>query len=211
MHSRRRRQDIAGLQPGVTTGPVADPASQLEHQGGSSCDVPGAQAQLEEAVEGATGRPAQVERCGTSSPQVFEMRQCTDENGHITRDSILASKGETGGNDGGGWIPLPQRRQPFTIEGRSQAPLDSELDVQPRPDHNANLGLSILEQRHRHADDRQCAREVRGSIERVDGPARTGRRAAPLLGQDGDPRCTLEENFNDGILTGVVGVGDVVT
>jgi len=89
--------------------------------------------------------------------------------------------------------------------------LDCELDIQPRPDHNANLGVSAFEQRHRNADDRHRPSEVRGSVEWVDGPPCTGGCAAPLLGQDGDPRCPPEENFHDGILAGVVGAGDVVT
>jgi hypothetical protein len=70
--------------------------------------------------------------------------------------------------------------------------------------------VPAVEQRHRYADHGQRPSEVPGPVEGVDCPPRTGQCAATLLGQDRDLRRAPEENFDDGIFTGVIGIGDIV-
>jgi len=60
---------IAGIQIIFLAGEIADQAAGLDHQQAAGRDVPGIQADLEEAVGAARRQPGQVQRGGTGTAQ----------------------------------------------------------------------------------------------------------------------------------------------
>src|SRR5207302_133194 len=98
VHGRWRREDVARSEPGLVIAlPVGHDAAGRPHDRAARGHVPRAEPQLEESVEHAFGRPAQVETRGTGAAEVLEPPQGRRERALVTFEEIFAPKGKTRG------------------------------------------------------------------------------------------------------------------
>ena len=108
VHARWTGEDVPGSQPGVVVRiPIGDYAAGLANDQCTGADVPRSEVKLEEAVEHAFGRPAQVETGGSDPPQILEALEGGVERGAVSRKEVLTPERESGCDDGPRFFSLP--------------------------------------------------------------------------------------------------------
>src|SRR5436305_15028308 len=213
LHPRPPSDDVAGAEEILRAVEIGDPASGLTDEENDGRDVPGGEAELEEAVVDPGGGIGEVERRGAAAADGLDAEERLAEGGEVEIEGRMGAEGIAGGEE----RPLEpaQCRNPHrpTIPGRPGARRGGE-DVFPlRVVDHPGEELAPPPAGDRNAVDRQPLEEVGGAVERIDDPftaaAPAGARPA-LLGEDPVVGMAGENGADDRLLALLVGPGDEV-